>query len=200
RRTMRLDQHGQHLERRDQTVAGSHIVAQNYVARLLPADIEATGPHALDHITIAHLSADEVQSKPADIPLQPEVGHHGGDDAASRQLAGGMPGTRDQGHDLIAVDHPPLLIDKLNAIRIPIEGDPDVGAMLQHRTAQRLRMRGSAVQIDVEAVRRDTQRNDLGTELPEDIRRDLVRGAMGTIDDDLQAVETQSPGEAALRE
>ena len=74
------------------------------------------------------------------------------------------PRSLDGTRHLVAVDPVALLIHKLHAIGVAIKRHAHIRAMLQHRLGQRLRMGGPAVQIDVEAIRRDTDRDHLGTE------------------------------------
>ena len=85
-----------------------------------------------------------------------------------------------------------LLVDDDHAVRVAIERDADVGAAL-HGLA---RMAPGAVEphlvVDVEAVGLDADREHLGAELAQRFRRDLVGGAIGAIDDDLEPVEARS--------
>ena len=58
-----------------------------------PPDVEAFFAHALDHVTVADRSALEREPQAREMPLKPEVRHHGGDHAgldnrpSSRQLS-----------------------------------------------------------------------------------------------------------------
>src|SRR6476469_358217 len=61
-------------------------------------------------------------------------------------------------------------------------------------------MGGSAALIDVETVGRNAQRYDFGSQLPQGFRRDVVGGAVGAIDDHLEAVEAQMLRESGLGE
>src|SRR5262249_56160890 len=74
----------------------------------------------------------------------------------------------------------------------------DVGSDLAHLAAQFLRSGGTAFVVDVEAVGLDTDRNDLGPELPERFWRHLIGRPVGAIDDDAQAVEADRPRQRAL--
>ena len=56
----------------------------------------------------------------------------------------------------------------------------------------------AALLVDIETVGRDAQGNDLGAQLIEGERRDLVGGAMGAVDDDAQAVQGQVARKSGL--
>ena len=62
------------------------------------------------------------------------------------------------------------------------------------------RMRRAAVVVDVEAVRLVADGDDLGAELPQRLRRDLVAGAVGAIDDDAQPRQRHRARQRALGE
>ena len=53
----RVDEHPEHLQRGDQTVAGGREIGQDHVAGLLAADIDAALAHQLDDVAVAHLGA-----------------------------------------------------------------------------------------------------------------------------------------------
>ena len=72
-----LDQRGEHLQPRDQPVAGGRMVGQDDVARLLAADIAArarASPRA--HSGRRPGCGCRPISSFAKLPLEPEVGHH----------------------------------------------------------------------------------------------------------------------------
>ena len=48
---------------------------------------------------------------------------------------------RDQGHQLVAVDDPPLLVDDDQPVGVAVEREADMGAVLDHRLLQQLRVR-----------------------------------------------------------
>ena len=77
------------------------------MARLLAADIVAVLAHMLDHVAVADRRAREAETEALQIALEPEIGHHGGDDAAAGKPPAPEPGFGDDRHELIAVDHVP---------------------------------------------------------------------------------------------
>jgi hypothetical protein len=61
----------------------------------------------------------------------------------------------------------------------------------RHRELQQLRLRRAAVEIDVAPVRRAADRHDLGAEIGEDARADLVACAVRAVDHDLETRQVE---------
>ena len=102
------------------------------MAGLLAAEIVAVLAHVLEHVAVADRGAHELQPEAAEIALEAEIGHDGGDDAGLRQAPVLAPGARDDGHELVAVDELPLLVDDEDAVGVAVERDADIGAELAH--------------------------------------------------------------------
>src|SRR5512146_2572035 len=75
-----------------------------------------------------------------------------------------------------------------------------IGALRGHFALHRRGRDRAGLAVDIVPVGRDTQRNDLGAQLPQNGRRDLVGGAVGAIDHDFEAIEPQAAREASLDE
>ena len=100
-----------------------------------------------------------------------------------------LPAFGDHGENLVAVDDMALLVDDDHAIGVAVERDADVGAHFPHFLGERFGSGRTDVEVDVNAVRFDADLDHLGAELPQGLRRRFVRGAVGAIDDDPEAVE-----------
>ena len=107
---------------------------------------------------------------------------------------------RDDEHELVAVVGVALGVHHRDAVAIAIERDAEVGAVLGDRALQRRGLRGAHAVVDIQAVGLDADRHDLGAELVEHVRHDVVCGAMRPIHDDLQALEVELVGERGLAE
>ncbi len=195
-----LRHHREHLQRGDQAVAGGREIRQHDMARLLAADIVAVLAHLLDHVAVADRRAREIEPETLEIALEPEIGHHRGDDAAARKPSALLPGLGDHRHELVAVDDAALLVDDHHAVGVAVERDADIGAHLADLADQILGRGRAAILVDVEAVRLDADRDHLGAELPQRLRRHLVGGAIGAIDHHPQAVEADVLRQGALGE
>src|SRR6516165_6327831 len=115
-RTAQPLHHGQHLQRRDEAVAGRGVVGQDDVAGWLTAKIIAAAEHPLEHVTIADRRAHKLKADAVQKSLEPEIRHHGGDDAGPRQAAVFLPALRDHCEQLVAVDEVAAFVDQYDAV------------------------------------------------------------------------------------
>ena len=113
------------------------------MAGLLAAEVEAVFAHRLDDIAVADLGAVQREAEAVQEALQPEIGHDRGDDAAAGKLAVRRPASRDQRHDLVAVDDVAVLVGDDEPVGVAVERDADVGAMLAAPPRTWLRARSS---------------------------------------------------------
>jgi len=107
---------------------------------------------------------------------------------------------RDQRHQLVAVENDAALVGDDQSVGIAIEGNPDIRPPRQNLAPHLFGRQRTAFAVYVEAVGRDAEREDLGAELPEYRRGDLVAGAVCAIDDDAHPVQPQSAGKALFDE
>ncbi len=83
------------------------------------------------------------------------------------------------------------MIDELNAVAVAVEGDAEIGTARNDGPLQCLRVCRAAFGIDVESVRLRADRNDVGAEIREEARRDLVGRAMRAIEHDVQPAQVE---------
>ncbi len=88
----------------------------------------------------------------------------------------------------------------MDTIGIAIKRDADVGAVRDYGALAGPGRRGAAVGVDVEAVRRNPDRDHLGAKLPQHLRCDAIGGAVGAIEHDPQTAEAQMARERRLGE
>ena len=126
-----------------------------------------------------------------------EVAHDRGNHGVGRQTMVLLQGQGEDGEDLVAVDEVALMIDCQTPIGVTVEGQPQVGALLDHLGLQDLGVGRSAGGVDVDAVWAVVDGDDVGTLGAESCRAGHGRGAVGTVQDDLEALEgvllTQGP-------
>ena len=102
--------------------------------------------------------------------------------------------------ELVAVEDRAVGIRHREAVAVAVEGDAEVRAMLGDGASQRRGMGRAATLVDVEAVGGAPDRDHLGAELLEDARADAIVGAVGAIDDELEAPQRVLLGKRALAE
>src|SRR6185437_1336486 len=152
RRPVLFGKHRKHLERRDQAVARGDEIAEDDVAGLLAADIETAFAHFFDDVAVADGSAHQLEVLFREIAFQPDVRHHGADDAAALQLAAPNPGARDQSQHLIAVDDRAFLVAHHHPVRIAVEGDAKISARLLDLLDHGPRRGRADILVDVQSV------------------------------------------------
>ena len=74
----------------------SRVIGHHDMARLLAPEVQAVGAHRLDHVAVAHGRAVQPDPAVCQIPLQPEVRHHGRGQRPALQppLLGPAPGEK----------------------------------------------------------------------------------------------------------
>ena len=92
-------------------------------------------------------------------------------------------------HDLVAVDQVAVGVHREAAVGVTVEGDAQVGAVLDHRGLQATDVGGTGIVVDVEPVGGVVHGDDSGTGRLECGHCGRRRCTVGGIDDDLQAVE-----------
>ena len=167
------------------------------MAGLLAAEIAAERAHLLDDIAVADGGAVQPDILRREKALETEIGHDRRDQRAAREPTAARQAGRDQRHQLVAVENDAALVGDDQPVGIAVERDADIGAPRQHLAPHLFGRQRAAFAVDVEAVGRDAEREDLGAELPEHGRGDLVGGAVRAIDDDAQARRAAARAESS---
>ena len=158
----------------------------------------AVGQFAHD-VAVAHGTAGEGDVQFAEREFESEVAHLRADNAAEfAPLA--LPVARDHVEQFVAVDDAAVMIDHDDAVAVAVEGDAQVRAGVQHLARQFFRHGRTAFLVDVQSVGRYADGADFRAEFLEHVRRDVVRGTVGAIDDDFQAAQFQARADGALAE
>ena len=165
---------------------------------LFAAQIGARFAHPFRHVAVADLGAVQMQAILLHQALQPEVGHDRRDDAAAAQPSVCNPGTGDQRQYLVSIHDVSIFVGDNQPVGVAIQRDSDMRAVPHHLRAQEIRHRGAAAPVDVEAVRGHADRHDCRAKFPQHRGCDSIGSAIGTIEDDLQIVQSQPPRETGL--
>ena len=121
--------------------------------------------------------------------VEAEIGHHGDHHGVAGQLAGPLELRREHGEDLVAVERLAVAVHRQAAVGVAVEGEARVGAVLDDRRRQRLQVSGADARVDVVAVGRGADRDDLGAGPAQGARADAVGGAVRAVHDDSQPLQ-----------
>ncbi len=145
--------------------------------------------HLLEHVAVPHRRLDDLQALPLQRQLEPEVRHDRRDDGVGAQCGTLPHRQREYGHDLVAVHLLTGVVDGEAPVRVTVVRDAERGPVLDDRGLEQTEVGGTAALVDVEPGRLGADGDDLGTGLPERLRRDPGGGAVRLVEDDLQPVQ-----------
>ena len=131
--------------------------------------------------------------------LEAHVAHGRGHDLARPEPPGllHVEGLDEQG--VVAVEQAAVPVHPQGPVGVPVVGDADRRPRLADARGQPLGMERAAAGVDVRAVGRRVERLDLEAEPGETSRRDGRAGAVGAVDDDLEAGRGPRQPDAARR-
>jgi hypothetical protein len=167
---------------------------------LFAAEVEVSLQHFVDDVLVADGGAHDFSSGFLDRGVDAGVAHDGGDERVVGEGSLREHFERGDDHDVVAVDQGAFLVAELDAVGVTVVGDADVGAEFADFRAEKLRVHGAALLVDVGAVGLVAVDEDLGTEFAKDAGGGLVGGAVGAIDDDAHAFERERAGQGGLGE
>ena len=159
------------------------------MAALLPAQRKLAGAQLLKDVPVADLRLDEPDPGVGHRELQPEVAHDGRHEGLVGEHALLAHRERQERHDVVAVDVLAGRGHREAPVRVAVVRDTQVGAVLHHRRAQALQVRGAAVVVDVQAVGRRVDRDHIRARLLVRLGRDLRRRAVRAVHDDAQPLQ-----------
>ena len=157
--------------------------------RLEPALGEGREDVAIADRHLHDLDAVRLHAEP-----EPEVRHHGDDHGVAGEHAARLPVDGGDGDDLVAVDQPPVGVDRQHPIGVAVERDPDVGPGLHDGPLEVVGVGGAAAGVDVGAVGVGVEHLDLGAERPQHLGADLGGRPVGAVDHHAEAVEAATLG------
>ena len=179
----------QELQAGQLAVAGGGVFAVDHMAGLLAADAVAAFQHFFQHMAVPHISADELDPLVFAEFMQSQVGHDGGDNGVSVQLASRAHIHGADGHDLIAVDHGAGLVDQQAAVGVSVVSDADIVSVVYHGLLQGFQVGRTAALVDIDAVGHGVHDVGTGLEAGKQLRRRCGRRAVGTVHADPQPGE-----------
>ena len=108
------------------------------------------------------------------------------------------PLAHDRVQQLIAVVDPARAVNHLDTVGIAVQCNTQVRLAFANLLDQAFRVQRTDILIDIEAVRRNANRGDFRTKLAKNVRRDVIRRAVGGIDHQLESAKIQVRWERAL--
>ena len=157
--------------------------------RLLAAERQAALEHFLHHVLVADRAADEIDAQPTERELEADVAHHGGDNRIALQasLAPELPSAHQEHR--VAVDDPPAVVGENRAVAVAVERHTHPAAACDHGAREQLRMRRTALQVDVASVGPVPDHDRVEAEAAEQRRCGRRGRAVRTVDRQREAAE-----------
>ena len=108
--------------------------------------------------------------------------------------------SRNDEQQLITINNGARVIHHQHAVTVAVEGDTQVCFFSQHSRLQRLHMRRAAVVVDVQTIRLGRQHRNVGAQLFEHTRGNLVGRAVGAVENHFQAAKVGTGRHTAFAE
>ncbi len=155
--------------------------------------------HFFENIAVADVGARERNIFAGEDTLETQIRHGRGDDAIAGKLALRLQITRDSEQHTVAVDDGTVRGDEEGAVGIAIEGHSECGLFGRNALLQFFEVQGTATRIDVAAVGLDSNANDVAAKRREDLRTELVCGAIGAVENNTEPFERGSRDDPAAQ-
>ena len=120
------------------------VLADDDVAALLAAEARTGHEHRGEDVLVADRRADDPAARLLHRVLEPAVGQDRHDEAAAVERVPLEALEREDAEDLVAVDEPARAVDRHAPVRVAVEREPDVGAVLDDGLRERRRVRRAA--------------------------------------------------------
>ena len=123
--------------------------------------------------------------------MEAVVGHHRHGHPVAAETPALAQVQRRERHQLVAVDDLAAAVDRQHAVAVAVEREPERVSARDHRAGEHVEVRGAAAGVDVAAVGRVGDHRHARAETPEDLRRNLVGGAVGAVEQHVHAAEVE---------
>ena len=190
----------QDLERADDAVTGGCKIAEDKVTALFAAEIKILRNHFLNHVAIAHFSANDFAAVGGERFVQSEVTHFGRDQRVVAELIRFQKIERGDSKNFIAINDFAVFVAEQHAVGVAIMSDADIGASEFDDALNFVRVRAAAALVDVHSIRLVMRHGDIGAEFAQNAGGRFVSGAVRDIDCDAQFFERHLSWETRLRE
>jgi hypothetical protein len=178
----------------EEAIAGGGEIGEDDVAGLFSAEGGANTEHFLEDIFVADRGTLEMDALFAEGDLEAEIGHDGGDDAIAGEAALGAEAEGGEIEHGIAVDEAAGGGLEDGAVGIAVEGDAEVGIVIENGLAEVIDVKGTDTVVDITAVGGVGDGDDFSAEGGKEVGGKEGCGAVGAIGDDAEAVEAMGKG------
>ena len=186
-----------YFNRSEKTVTGGRILEKDNVAGLLASKHVTTAKHLFENVAVADVGASKRNVFAGESALKSEIGHGSSDNTVAGKLVSRFEKARRRQQNAIAVHDLPRPADEEGAVSVTIESDAHRGALGDDAFLQGIEVKRATIGVDVAAVGRRANGDDFRAQRAEKFRAELVRGAVGAIENDAQTRELGAGNEAA---
>jgi hypothetical protein len=187
----------QHLQGADDAVTRGVAVQRQQMPRALATQHPVVAGQFLQHVAVAHACPHKLHTARLQRDFNGHVGHQGTNHAGHMLVTSHAIG-RHEVKQLITVVETPGRVHHLQTVGIAVQCDAIVSMIGAHSTHQRVRMGGTDLVVDIDAVRSTPNRQHLSTQLMKHLGGHLVGSAMGRIHHNFEALEGQIRRKRAL--
>ena len=161
------------------------------MARLLAAQAVAIGMHAGKYVFVTHCGGFVVQVRLFKGFQHAEVAHNRGDNRTARQATMLVQVHTAHIQDKVAVYHMAALVHREAAVRIAIVGKAHIKALLHNKALQTVDMRGTAINVDIEAIGGIADNANIGTQGIKNRLCNRRGGTIGAVKTNLYALQRE---------
>ena len=154
-----------------------------------PGLLTAEGPGLLlqfdQDVAVADVGLDDRDAGVGHRAVQAEVAH-GRDDQSPAERVAFEEVAREEDHEVVAVAHVALGVDRDQSVGVAVEGETQVGVQFEHVRDEVFDVGRAAVLVDVATVRLVVDRRDARAGRLEDLVRDVTGRAVRAVEHDVE--------------
>jgi hypothetical protein len=183
----------------DHSITRQTQARENNMTGLLAPHDSLTADQFLENVFIADSSARKLDAARTQCYLQTDIAHYGCNYHVASQFAPRFQVVSHYPHGRVAVNKVTARVHKKRAISITIERNAQVRSLLDHASLQTFYVQRATITIDVAAVRLVVNRNDASAKPAEQIWREFVSRAVGTINYHFEISQGKIVGDIVLK-
>src|SRR3989338_4696250 len=199
-RLAHVEHRGQGLQRGQHPVAGRGEFAKNYMAAGLSAQLQVSLLHGVGGVLVSHRHVDDAYPQPLQVFEEAVVGHESEGNPVVGKAAALLEVRRDHRDYIVAVQLYAFFVGEHAAVGVPVEADAAESSPLRGFFRHLLGVQRAAAHVDVLPVRLISDHLYFSAQVAEDARGDFIGGAVGAVQEYLEAFKAEAGREGALEE